>query len=347
MDKKNSLHLDNGTILKVCLAVVLLYALYLVKSVIIWFIFALIIAILFNYIIDALDRKKIPRIISATVLYFGVFALIGWGIFKTAPLMAAEVQEFYGNLPIYLKKVSPIFEKFGISNFKNTKVFMQTLRDNLDSVSGSFTDALASIFGGASVTALVFAMAFFISLERKFMERFLATFFSPQHHEYLFGLWRRSRKKVSGWFISRLLGVVFVSITMLAILMVFNVKYAFLLAVGVGLLDFLPILGPLVAGFLLFAIVSLYSFSQAVFVVIAFTIIQELENHLLFPLLFKKFIGISPVLVLVAFAIGGELWGFAGGILAIPMAAVVYEIIKDYLGKKRQQAEKEIEPTAL
>ena len=124
---------------------------------------------------------------------------------------------------------------------------------------------------------------------------------------------------------------------MLAILMIFNVKYSFLLALAAGLLDFLHIFGPLVAGILMFAVVSLNSLYQAIFVVIAFLVVQELENKLLFPLLFKKFIGISPVLVLVAFAVGQILWGFACGVLAIPMAGVAHEIIKDYLVKIRKE----------
>lgn len=332
-----TLDISNKAILKVFLAVVFLYALFLIKSVIIWFIFALIIAILFNFAIDPLEKKRVPRIVSASLLYFGVFALIGWVIYKTAPFLLNEIQEFYGNLPVYLNKISPVFEKFGVTSFKSTKVFTQTIQTNLEQAGGSFFDALAGIFGGASVTALVFALAFFISLERRFVEHSLASFFPKRHQEYLFGLWRRARKKVSGWFISRMLGVVFVATTMLAVLLIFNVKYSFSLAIAAGLLDFLPFFGPFVAGCLMFILIGINSFSQAVFVIIAFIIIQELENHLLFPLLFKKFIGISPVLVLVAFAVGGELWGFAGAILAIPLAGVVYEIIKDYFAKVRKE----------
>lgn len=334
-----TLEISNRTILKIFLAVVLLYALFLIKSVIIWFIFALIIAVLFNFAIDPLEKRRVPRLVSASVLYFGIFALIGLVIYKTAPFLLNEIQEFYTNLPVYLKKISPVFEKFGVTSFKSTKAFTQTMQTSLEQAGGSFFEAVAGIFGGASVTALVFALAFFISLERKFVEHSLASFFPKRHHEYLFGLWRRSRKKVSGWFISRMIGVVFVAVTMLAVLLIFNVKYSFSLAIASGLLDFLPIFGPFVAGCLIFILVSLNSFHQAIFVIVAFIIIQELENHLLFPLLFKRFIGISPVLVLVAMAMGGILWGVAGAILAIPLAGVVSEIIKDYFAKNSKKDE--------
>jgi predicted PurR-regulated permease PerM len=347
MPQVNFLDIKMKTIAKICLAVVLLFILFQIQNVLIWFAFALIVAILFNFIIDALERKRIPRLVSATVLYFGVFLLIGFGIYKAGPLLLNETLEFYNSLPAYLRKISPLFENFGINTFKNSQVFMGALKDSFEQATGSLGDALASIFGSALATGFIFAVAFFISLEKSFMERMVTFFVSAKHHDYAFSLWRRARKKVSGWFISRLIGVVFVGALMMAIFLIFNVKYAVLLALLAGFLDFLPIFGPIVAGILIFTIVSLNSFYQAVFVVIAFIIIQELENKLLFPVLFKKFIGISPILVLVSFEIGQQLWGAAGGILAIPMAGVIYEVVKDYVGRRRQASEREEEAVAL
>ena len=98
----------------------------------------------------------------------------------------------------------------------------------------------------------------------------------------------------------------------------------------------MPIIGPVVAGAVIVSVVALTSLFQALFVAIAFIVIQQLENNLLFPILFKKFLGVSPVLVLIALAVGGKLWGIAGAILAIPLAGVVFEVLKDYLKKLRK-----------
>jgi len=330
------LHMDWQTVAKLALLVICLYLIFILKDVIIWFVFALVISILFNFLIDGLQKRKVPRVISTTVLYLGFFALLGFFIYKTAPILLYEIQDFIANLPAYLKKISPFFEKLGISSFKNSKLFLGNLQNSLNSAGGSFTNAMASIFGGAASTALVIAMAFFISLEKQFVEKILSAFSPPRYKEYLFGLWRRSKKKVSGWFVTRLIGIAFVGLGMYVILMILNVKYAFILALVAGVLDLLPFIGPLVAGVALFAVVSLISFPQAVFVILAFFIVQEIENHILFPIIFKKLIGLSPVLVLVAFAVGGELWGATGAILGIPLTGVVYEIIKDYLIKRQR-----------
>ena len=76
---------------------------------------------------------------------------------------------------------------------------------------------------------------------------------------------------------------------------------------------------------------------KAIFVLIVFTLIQQIENNVVTPVLTKKFIGLSPALVLVALAIGGTLWGFLGAILAIPLFGILFEFLRDFLKRKRDQ----------
>lgn len=331
--EQQTLDISWQTIFKIFLVVVLGYILFMVKDILVWLLFAFIISVLFNFIIDPLEKKRIPRLASASVLYLAVFALLGFAIYKAAPTFWSEVQEFAQNLPLYLSKVSPIFEKLGIQSFRNTQTLLNAIQHNMDAAGSSFASALASMFGGASATILVIVTAFFISVEKQFIEKVLHSFVPEQNKEYAFYLWNRAKKKVSGWFLTRIIGAIFVGAATFIVLAVLNIKYSLLLSIIAGALDFLPVVGPLISGLLLFIIVAMSSLARALFVGSAFIIVQQLENHLIIPILFKKLMGISPVLVLVAVAFGGQLWGVAGAILAIPLAAVAYEILRDYLKK--------------
>ena len=131
------------------------------------------------------------------------------------------------------------------------------------------------------------------------------------------------------------------------VLRIFNVEYAFILSLLAGIFDFIPIIGPILAGLVITLVVALTSVFQAIFVLIALVIIQILEGNLLLPLLFKKFVGMPPALVLIALAVGGKLWGILGAILVIPLAVIIFEILRDYLEKQRQGEEKESEVTIL
>ena len=69
-------------------------------------------------------------------------------------------------------------------------------------------------------------------------------------------------------------------------------------------------------------------------------LIQQIEGNILTPLLTRKLIGLSPVVVLIALAIGGELWGMVGAILAIPIAGILFEFLRDFLKKRKEESAK-------
>jgi len=347
MEQQSILNISWGTIFKICLAVICLYILYLIRDIVVWFIFALVISILFNFLIDLLERKRIPRVVGATFSYLSVFVLLSFFIYKAAPVLLSEIKQFTQNLPQYLQQVSPLLQKFGILTSQNAQSLTETLALNLEEVGGNIFNALFSIFGGAFSTIFIISLAFFISLERGLVERILITFSSSGYHKYLRHLLERSKRKVGGWFISRVIGVLFVGGSVYIILSIFNVEYALILSLLAGIFDFIPIVGPILAGLVITFIVALTSPFQALFVLLTFIIIQILEGNFILPLLFKKFVGMPPALVLIALAIGGKLWGILGAILVIPLAGIVFEILRDYLEKQREREEKEREVTIL
>lgn len=341
-----SFNISWSAVIKILLAVILLYVIFVIKDIIIWFVFALVISVLFNYIIDLLEKKRVPRLLSTTFLYLGFLALAGFFIYMTAPLLLDELQDFIKHFPQYVKKVAPTLGQFGINidlrAISSADAFMNTVELGLTKASGSVGNALFALFGGVASTVMVFALAFFMSLEGLFLERIIKALSPVKHTDYLLGLWRRSRKKISAWFITRVIGAVFVGLATYLVLAIFNVKYAFILSLMAGLADLVPFVGPAVSSLVIFALTALVSFWQAVLVVVAIILIQQLENHILLPFLFKKLAGLSPVLMLISLAIGGELWGLAGAILAMPLAGVVYEIIKDSLARSHRKEEAEI-----
>jgi predicted PurR-regulated permease PerM len=121
------------------------------------------------------------------------------------------------------------------------------------------------------------------------------------------------------------------------ILLLFNAPYPLVLGILAGALNFIPVVGPLLTGILLFVVIFLESVPKAIFVVIVFILIQQVENNILTPLISKKIIGLSPVLVLTALAVGGILWGFLGAILSIPLAAILFEFLREFLEKRKSE----------
>ena len=337
MNGNRVLDISWGTIFKIAIIALLFYILYLVKDILILSVFALIISILFDPIIDFLQRKKIPRVIAVIVVYISIFGLIILFVYSLASLFITEIKNFSQAFPEYFEKIAPPLRNLGVKAFEDIESFIELLNKSVETIAASLLGTFSAIFGGIFATVYVITIAIFLSLEERGTERALALLFPKKYETYVLNLWERCQKKVSGWFLSRILASVFVGGLSYFVFLIFQIKYPLTLGLLSGVLNFVPVIGPILTGVLILMTVSLYSILKAVAALIAFTLIQQIENNILTPLLTKRFVNLSPVIVLISLVIGAELLGILGAILAIPLAGILSEFLKDFLVKRREE----------
>lgn len=335
MEQEKILDISWKTILKISLIIVCFYILYLIRDIIIWFIFALIISVLFNPAIDFLQKRKIPRFLGVVFIYIGILGLLSFLIYLVVPLFTSEIQTFLESFPQYFEKISPFLRGLGFQAFENIESFLKALGKTLEGMADNIFSVLFAIFGGVFSSLFVIISAIFLSLEEKAIEKALILLFPKKYESYVLTLWGKCQKKVSGWFGSRILACLFVGVVSYIVFLLFNVKYPFTLALFAGVFNFIPYVGPLLTGVVLFLIVFPSEPAKATFVLIAFALIQQIENSILSPILMKKLVGLPPVLVLTSLVIGGKLWGFLGAILAIPLFGILFEFLKEFLQKRK------------
>lgn len=340
MDQSKVLDISWEMILKMAFAFLAFYLLYLIRDILIWLVFGLIISVLFNPAIDFLHRKYFPRVLATIMVYVLLFGTIGFLIYSIAPLFVSEIQQFSQFFPEYFEKISSPLKGLGIEAFENLENFTRAFEDSLTKASTNIFSAIGAIFGGLFSAITIFAIALFLSLEEKSIDRVLVTLSPKKYEAFVLSLWERSQKKVSGWFGARVLCSLFVGLTTFVTCYVLNVKYAVSFGLLAGVLDFIPILGPIVGGGIIVILIAAVSWTKALFFLIAFVIIQQIEGNILSPVLTKKFIGLPPVLVLVAVMAGAKLWGLMGALLAIPIAGILFEFIRDFLNKRKEDKEK-------
>ena len=337
MENEQILDISWKTILKIAIAVLSFYFVYLIKDILVWFLFALIISILFNPAIDFFQKRRVPRILSVIFIYCSIFTALTFFIYFTVPNFISEIQHFSQFFPEYFEKISPTFKTLGVQAFENIDVFMATLNNTLTGFSGNIFNAMFAIFGGISSTVFVMIVAIFLSLEERVVERGLRLFFPKKYEAYVLSLWGECQKKVSKWFLSRIAACLFVGVLSCISFLILDVEYPFSLALLAGVLNFIPFMGPMITALLLLLIVGIDSMSKALFVLVAFSVIQIIENSILTPALLKKCLGIPPALLLLTLAIGGALWGPLGAILCVPLGGILFEFIRDFLKKKREE----------
>lgn len=330
------------TIFRVGFLFVTLYALYRVREVLLLVVFAVVISLLFNPLVDFLTRRKVPRQLSVIFIYLSVFGLFALLIYLFAPLLILEVHYFSQGFSQYFEKIAPPFRTLGLESFDSFENFMDLIQRLLSKASQNVFTALFSIFGGIFTTVFVIFLSFFLSLEEKAVERSLFLFFPAESEQMALDLWRRCEKRVSGWFLSRVLSSLFIAALTYLALLILGSDYPFSLSLLAGVSNLIPFAGAFLSSFLIFLVLYAASPARAVLGLIIYLLIQQVENHVLLPILSKKFVDLSPVLVMIALAVGASLGGFWGAFLGIPLAGILLEFGHDFL-KKRREAEMETE----
>jgi predicted PurR-regulated permease PerM len=314
---------------------ILFYTLYYLQSIVLVVLSSLVIAASAEPAVRALTKRKVKRGLAAVIVYFsviGVFVAVGYSFI---PALLSETAHMVANLPTYAASDSSIEFTAPVLGTVSSAEFVHQLEAMFASISGDPLGTLASVFGGILGLFLVIVFSFYFTVEERGVEEFLRIVTPAQYEHYILDLWKRVQAKIELWMQGQLLLGVIVGVLTYLLLTVFSIPHAFVLAVVAGLFELIPLFGPVLAAvpavILAFATggVSLAAVATGIYFVI-----QQFENHLIYPLVVTQVVGVSPVMVILALAVGVTLAGFFGVLLAIPVAALIQEIVSD-IDKRR------------
>jgi len=329
-DSKTIIEISPKTIFWVLGIGVLAVLVYMVGDIIAVLIFAIIIASALEPILRYAQSKKIPRLLSLIVIYLLFFIFFAALIYIFLPLMLDQLRDFSQNYPTYFGRIE---EAAGVITFLpglsgNIHELLSQLTEQIPSFTSLISYA-SSIFGGVLSFVVVLVVSFYLSISRNALDNFLRAILPPQFEVYAHSLWVRAQYKMGRWLQAQiLLSFIMALITGLG-LWILGVKYAFLVAVIAGALEIVPYVGPIVAGGLATLLALSQSATLGLCTLVFFVAAQQLEGHILVPLLIKKLVGLNPVAVILAMLIGAKLGGILGILLAVPIAAVIDEFFDD------------------
>lgn len=314
---------------------ILAVLLFMVRDIIGVLIFAIIIASALEPFLQYCENKKIPRLLSLIVIYLLFFVFFAALIYIVLPLILDQIRDFSENYPTYFGKIEEVTGTITFIPGLSTNI-----HDLLTQLTGqipSFTSLISyasSIFGGIVSFLVVLVVSFYLSLSRGTLDDFLTSIMPSQFEARAHGLWIRAQKKMGRWLQAQLLLSIFMAVVVGAGLWILGVKYAFLIAIVVGMLEIVPFVGPIIAGGLAVLLALSQSAILGLWTLVFFVAVQQLENHILVPLLIKKLVGLNPVAVILSILIGAKLGGVLGILLAVPLAAVVDEFFTDLSKRK-------------
>src|SRR3989338_4616424 len=343
MDSHTHVHISTGTILRALLLVLFFLFLYILQDVIIIFLFAIIIASAVTPFANWLDSRGLPRLFGVLGLYLVMFGLVVFVLSLVVPYVADEISQLSVTLPLIVERLSTSLENVQqgspqyldfISEIQN---ILDTFSVYLQQSSQSVFSIVISIFGGVMSFVAIIVISFYLSVMKRGIENFIEAVTPAKHEAYVMNIWKRSEAKVGRWIQGQLLLALIVGLAVYIGLSLMGIKFALLMGILAMAFEIVPIVGPVLAAIPAVFFAFLQDPGLGLGVILFYVAVQQLENHLLVPLVLGKTTGLNPVVVIMALLIGNQIAGISGMILSVPIATVIVEMLED-LAKQKEEA---------
>jgi predicted PurR-regulated permease PerM len=330
-------------VLGIAIAVgILLEVIWIARHIITWILIAVFLALALNPAVDWFQRHGVKRrgVATAITVLLTLAALAALGALFV-PTLVHEVNGFANALPGY---VDDITHRRGRLGFLESKYHLtQRVRDQLENggaskllgLTGTAIAITKGIITAIVATVTIVFMTVFMLLEGPvWVDRFFLLL-PERSRDHWRGVGNQIYRTVGGYVTGNLLISVIAGISSTIVMLALGVPYAVALGLLVGILDLIPLAGATIAAVIVSAVGFIHSIVAGIVLIAFFIVYQQIENHLLQPLVYSRTVKLSPLVVLVSVLIGAELAGVLGALAAIPAAGTIQVLLIAWLQHRR------------
>ena len=323
MDK--DIIISTRTILIILATTLVLWLMTQISGILLSVFVSLILTLGLNPLVDWLTDKKISRTLAVILTYI-IFLGLVVGLFALAlPLIIDQLSKLIERLPLYVSSVSiPGLEEFGGQ-------FLDTIVSEISKATGDVVKVTLNLFSNAFSIVTVLVLTFYFLLDYPNLKEKLLGLYTKNSKKRVAKLINEIEDKIGGWVRGQLSLMLIVGLASFVGLTLLRIDYALSLAVIAGLLEIVPMIGPIVSFIPAVLIASAGPPLSVVLVAVLYTLIQQVESNFVIPKVMEKAVGFSPIVTLIAILIGGKLFGFLGALLSIPTTLMGYLVIRSLL----------------
>jgi predicted PurR-regulated permease PerM len=304
---------------------------------------AAVIALGLDPVVGALVKRGWKRGKAALVVFAGMFAAVFVLVLVTAGPLWDEIKEFVRSLPAFWEdlKSNDAFQEIVSTAGVDDKVAnaLRELAAGLPEAASTLLGIAGGVFGSVlSLVTLTF-LALFLLMERPTITSWLFGFAPPETEHRWSPVVEESISAVSQSLLGNLaISVVAATVAGLSA-WALGLPFPIVLAVIAGLLDLIPQVGATIASVILVAVALTESTTAAVIMLVIQLIYQQVENYIVYPIVYRRAVELSPFTTIVAVLIAGALLGVVGAILAVPFAAVIKTVLREASAPRRERME--------
>jgi predicted PurR-regulated permease PerM len=318
-----------------------LKVLWISRHVLSWVFIAVFLSLALNPAVDRLERRLKRRGAATAVVSLATLAaiaLIGW---LFIPTLVDQVNSFAHKVPDYLDDLTKgrgrlgfLQEKYHLVD-KARKALREGGASKLFGLSGTALAVAKGVVNAVVATVTIAFMTFFMLLEGpNWVDRFFSLL-RPATRRRWHAVANDIYRTVGGYVAGNLVISLIAGTLTAIVLTIMGVPYAIALGLIVGILDLIPLAGATIAAIIVGAVAFIHSVPAGIVVVAFFIVYQQVENHILQPVVYGRTVQLSPLAVLISVLIGAELAGVLGALAAIPVAGAIQVIFLDWLRHHR------------
>jgi predicted PurR-regulated permease PerM len=325
--EKRSIEISWVSLWRIFIFLIFAATLYLGSQILLALFAAIVISSGLDFMVDFLEKRKIPRTLAVILIFLGFMLAIAAVIYLVIPFVVADLNTVLVSLN--KSKLGAWFgPAFNLKATQSVGALIDKLTSQIWGGGTSPIDTLSALLGSVGLAIAIIIISFYLAVSRDGVERFLRAVMPLEYEAPALSIYERSRKKIGSWFRTQILASFIMGVLVWASLAILGLKHAFIIAMFAAVFELVPFVGPILAGAIAFIFALTSSPVIALYTLIVFLILHQFESHVLVPLLTRRAVGLHPVIVIVALLIGIETSGLLGAIIAVPMAAVLQEVIE-------------------
>lgn len=307
------------TVIFITVFLCLLWIVLKIIDIILLFFVAFIFMSALSPLVNRLTKLRVPRILAVLLVFLAVLALIiGLFAIGLTPLITQT-----SNLTQKLIDVTDTLLQAHI-------IDQSVIKQQLSGFSGDLVNVTVDIVKNFIALVSVMVITIYMMLDRQKIEDYGTSFFGSRQEQAQL-LLRRIEDKLGAWLRGQIILSFVIGICVYIGLTIFGVEFALPLAILAGLLEVVPVIGPIISAIPAVLIALTVSPIFAALIAGFYIAIQQLEGHLVVPQVMKRAVGLNPLLVILAVSVGSRLLGIGGALLAVPIAVVIQLIIQEGL----------------
>ena len=338
----------------IIIIVLVFYVIYLVRTATTPLLIGIVIAYMLIPLVKLL-QKKMRKIFAVTISYIIFLAIIFIILFFLIPLVIEQFKTFIMQIPYYMQNFSEYLSNLVATNalIKNMQDFFQIKSDQLTSeeiskyLLGTLNIENFNIFQGATtVTRTAFniivnfiigpLLGFYILKDTEMIHSAFLKIIPLRKRLEVDTILAKINRVFSRYIRGQLIISFIVGVLCTITLLILRIDFAVLLGFMAGLFNLIPFLGPIIGAIPAAFIALFVSPLKALLVVIIFVAIQQLDNYVISPNIMKYQIGLHPGIIILSLIAGGAVFGWIGLLLAVPMVAIIQEVLRYYLVEKKR-----------